>query len=67
MNYILFDDLHRKDLYPFTLSRPVCEIRTGILTIKEKWEKHLLAECNYHVPAYLAKKYPQASENPTGK
>lgn len=23
---------------PFTLTRPVCEIRTGILTIKEKWQ-----------------------------
>jgi UDP-N-acetylglucosamine diphosphorylase/glucosamine-1-phosphate N-acetyltransferase len=67
MNYILFDDLHRKDLFPFTLSRPVCEIRAGILTIKEKWQKYLSAECYYYVPAYLAKKYPQASKNQIGQ
>jgi UDP-N-acetylglucosamine diphosphorylase/glucosamine-1-phosphate N-acetyltransferase len=57
MIYILFDDQHRGDLYPFTLSRPVCEIRAGILTIREKWNKYLNTSCFYQVPPYLSGKY----------
>jgi UDP-N-acetylglucosamine diphosphorylase/glucosamine-1-phosphate N-acetyltransferase len=58
MNYILFDDVNRQQLFPFTLSRPVCEIRAGILTIKQKWEKHLGEKCAYHTLNYLSGKYP---------
>ncbi len=29
------------NLFPFTLTRQVQDIRVGILTIREKWEKHL--------------------------
>jgi UDP-N-acetylglucosamine diphosphorylase/glucosamine-1-phosphate N-acetyltransferase len=63
MNYILFDDNNRKELYPFTLSRPVCEIRAGILTIKQKWEKHLGNICAYKTASYLEGKYPSLSSN----
>ncbi len=38
MNIVLFDNKHRKQLYPFTETRAVAEIRTGILTNKERWE-----------------------------
>ena len=39
MTIILFDTPQsRKSFYPFTLTRAVCNIRYGILTIKEKWE-----------------------------
>lgn len=39
MNSILPDDsLPGADLFPFTLMRPVEEIRIGILTIREKWK-----------------------------
>jgi UDP-N-acetylglucosamine diphosphorylase/glucosamine-1-phosphate N-acetyltransferase len=41
MNYILFDGSVRDQLLPFTYTRPVADIRIGILTIREKWEKHL--------------------------
>ncbi|MCB0464066.1 MAG: glucose-1-phosphate thymidylyltransferase, partial [Aequorivita sp.] len=41
MNYILFDGNVRNQLLPFTFTRPVADIRVGILTIREKWE-HLL-------------------------
>ena len=41
MNYILFDDGARESLKPLTYIRPVCDIRIGILTIREKWEKYL--------------------------
>lgn len=38
MNIVLFDNKHRKQLYPFTETRAVAEIRAGILTNKERWE-----------------------------
>ena len=41
MNYILFDSAERDHLLPFTHTRPVADIRCGILTMRERWE-HLL-------------------------
>jgi len=41
MNYILFDGNVRNQLLPFTFTRPVADIRVGILTIREKWEHYL--------------------------
>ena len=41
MNYILFDGTVRNQLLPFTYTRPVADIRIGILTIREKWEHFL--------------------------
>ncbi len=58
MNYILFDDSTRIDLFPLTFTRPIAEIRLGILTIREKWEKHLKAETSTLTEKYLGKKYP---------
>ncbi|MBI9054163.1 MAG: GlmU family protein [Bacteroidales bacterium] len=57
MNYILFDDKSWDNLLPLTFTRPVCEIRTGILTIKEKWEKHLNAKLSYLTQDFLSEKY----------
>ncbi|HTA83771.1 MAG TPA: GlmU family protein [Bacteroidia bacterium] len=60
MNYILFDDvLVRKHLLPFTFTRPVCDIRIGILTIKEKWEHELKKKVSVKTEEYLSVKYPQ--------
>jgi UDP-N-acetylglucosamine diphosphorylase/glucosamine-1-phosphate N-acetyltransferase len=67
MNYILFDDVNRQQLFPFTLSRPVCEIRTGILTIKQKWEKHVGQHCAYHTVDYLSTKYPSLNSSQSQK
>ena len=41
MNIILFEDHSRSAMLPFTFTRPVAEIRVGIMTIREKWEKYL--------------------------
>ena len=41
MNYILFDGSVRNQLLPFTYTRPVADLRVGILTIREKWERML--------------------------
>ena len=56
-NIILFDNETRERLLPFTYTRPVCEIRTGILTIKEKWEKWLNGKVSYITQDYLSEKY----------
>src|SRR4030095_9015304 len=57
-NFILFDDDCRDSLLPFTFTRPVCEIRIGILTIKEKWQRSLNAKLSYYTQPYLQKKFP---------
>lgn len=36
--FTLWDPPSRESLFPFTYTRPVSECRTGILTIREKWE-----------------------------
>ena len=58
MNYILFDSDVRDALLPFTYTRPVADIRIGILTIREKWEKHLGFTTTTITEAYLEEKYP---------
>ncbi|MBQ9253724.1 MAG: GlmU family protein [Bacteroidales bacterium] len=58
MNYILFDDATREALKPLTYTRPLCEIRVGILTIREKWEKYLQQQTSTLTDDYLSKKYP---------
>lgn len=65
MNYILADGPRRDALLPFTFTRPVAEVRIGILTIREKWEKHLQTQVSFKTEAYLAEKYPlvTASDN----
>ncbi len=58
MNYILFDGTYRDYLLPFTYTRPVCEIRIGILSIREKWEKLLGYTTTTLTEDYLQEKYP---------
>ena len=58
MNYILFDGDVRNALLPFTYTRPVADIRIGILTIREKWEKHLSLTTTTITEEYLEDKYP---------
>jgi UDP-N-acetylglucosamine diphosphorylase/glucosamine-1-phosphate N-acetyltransferase len=58
MNYILFDGPNRTALLPFTFTRPVADIRVGILTIREKWEKYLGSTTTTLTEEYLQEKYP---------
>ncbi|AOW19210.1 GlmU family protein [Urechidicola croceus] len=58
MNYILFDGSVRDSLLPFTYTRPVADIRVGILTIREKWEKRLGSTTTTLTEDYLEEKYP---------
>jgi len=63
MNYILFDDQSRNNLLPLTFMRPVSEIRVGILTIREKWEKYLQSKTSTLTEEYLSQKYPIVKED----
>lgn len=58
MNYILFDGTVRNNLLPFTFTRPVADIRIGILTIREKWESYLGSTTTTITEDYLSEKYP---------
>src|SRR5690606_5229009 len=58
MNYILFDGNVRNQLLPFTFTRPVADIRVGILTIREKWEHFLGFTTTTVTEDYLSEKYP---------
>ncbi len=57
MNYILFDGDRRSELLPFTFTRPVADIRIGILTIREKWEKYLGIKTSSITEKYLKNKF----------
>ncbi len=58
MNYILFDGPSRNNLLPFTFTRPVADIRVGILTIREKWESYLDTTTTTVTEDYLSEKFP---------
>ena len=57
-NIILFDPDTRDRLLPLTFTRPVCELRVGILTIREKWEQWLDGRASYITQGYLSDKFP---------
>lgn len=52
MNIVLFDDATRENLLPLTFTRPVAELRTGILTVTERWEKWI----KHNIPSTISHK-----------
>lgn len=71
--HIIFDDnnLHLA-LAPLTLTRPVAELRFGILTFRESWQ-HVLKkltseeiEVSYQTENYLTSKFPTAANVASG-
>lgn len=57
-NIILFDDDNWLGLLPLTFTKPICELRVGILTIREKWEKCLNGKAHHITQSFLSRKYP---------
>lgn len=58
MNVVLFEDKQWYDCRPLTLTKPFGELRMGILTFKERWQKLLIdARFSYLTQSYLANKY----------
>ncbi len=60
MTINLFDDGSWLSLRPLTFTRPVADLRIGILTIAEKWGKYLNASYGFQTQTYLSEKYPLA-------
>ncbi len=61
MDIALFDSPEiRTQLLPFTFTRPVAEIRVGILTLADKWRMRGFT-CSYSTLPYLGAKFAQAS------
>ncbi len=61
MRIILFDDQSRESLLPLTFTRPVADLRVGILTIAEKWAKRFSNQpVSFLTADYLQAKFPLA-------
>ncbi len=60
-NIILFDAEVRTHLLPLTFARPVADLRVGILTIREKWERHLGMSASFLTQDYLQSQFPLQS------
>ncbi len=58
MHIILFDDESRNHLLPFTHTRPVADIRCGILSMRQRWERYLQAGTSTLTEAYLQAAFP---------
>jgi UDP-N-acetylglucosamine diphosphorylase/glucosamine-1-phosphate N-acetyltransferase len=59
MNLIVFDDpAIRAQLLPFTFTRPVGDLRVGILTIREKWSALFGQPVSFLTQDYLQEKFP---------
>lgn len=62
-NIILFDDESREQMLPLSYTRPVAELRTGVFTIRERWEKLLEGKASYITSEYLSYRYPMILED----
>jgi UDP-N-acetylglucosamine diphosphorylase/glucosamine-1-phosphate N-acetyltransferase len=62
---VLFDSRERNHLLPLTATRAVADIRVGILTIREKWEKYLKTSTDVLTQDYLQAKYPLLQKQAT--
>ena len=56
-NYLLFDDPSWDHLLPLTLTRPVCEIRVGIMTLRERWELLIGNRMQFVTQDYLSEAF----------
>ncbi|PIB36918.1 glucose-1-phosphate thymidylyltransferase [Reichenbachiella sp. 5M10] len=63
MNIALIDlPSHRSKLFPLTLTRPIADLRIGILTIREKWEKRMQQKVSYLTHESLSELFPPQSD-----
>jgi len=58
MNIILFDSFTRMHLLPLTFTRPVAELRAGITTISEKWQRWFPNSVSCLAPDYIKPVFP---------
>lgn len=61
MQIILFEDESYKQFLPLTFTRPVGDLRIGILKISEKWEKMMQASVAHDTRDYLQALFPAST------
>ncbi len=59
MNFILFDDERAANFLPLSHTRPVSEMRCGIWTMREKWERFCSVPVSYHCAQHLQNHFPK--------
>lgn len=57
MQYVLFEDVSHQDLLPLTFTRPIMDLRVGILKLHEKWEHYLHASVGMLTFGHLSAKF----------
>lgn len=62
---VLFDGIQRNNLLPLTATRAVADLRIGILTIREKWEKMYQSKIDILTHVYLQPKYSYSQKEDT--
>jgi UDP-N-acetylglucosamine diphosphorylase/glucosamine-1-phosphate N-acetyltransferase len=65
MNYVLFDSSARAALLPFTHTRPVADIRCGILSMRERWEWLLGAPTGTFTEDYIQPQFSGPADEDT--
>lgn len=63
MGVVLFDGAAQQTLLPLTFTRPVADLRIGMLTIAEKWQKYLAQKTSFLTQSYLQTKFPLQIED----
>jgi hypothetical protein len=59
MKIVFSDAQYWEEFLPLTFTKPVAEMRFGILTFAERWQKLLEIEnCAYLTEDYLQEKFP---------
>ncbi len=62
MHILLYDRHIHQNLLPLTFTRPVSELRTGILTLREKWERRLPGDYSWATADHLKVLFPMTDE-----
>jgi UDP-N-acetylglucosamine diphosphorylase/glucosamine-1-phosphate N-acetyltransferase len=63
MPIILFDNIFRKNLYPLSFTKAVADLRFGILSMRERWEKISGQPVFVHTQKYLQPLYAVADDD----
>ena len=63
MAVILFDTERRKNLYPLTYTKAIADIRFGMFTVKERWQRLLKEDVFIETEPYLQGLYPSFPES----
>src|SRR5215470_583766 len=60
MQLVFSDAQYWEDFLPLTFTRPIAEMRCGILKFSERWQKILEnTEISFFTESYLQKKFPE--------